>query len=358
MSPPSRRRATAGSLRGARSRSKAEGRGSRAEGLVEQLDAIEREGGDGTLRIARGKAFPVSNLDKVYFPDGRRTKGDVLRYYARVAPYILPVLKDRPLVLKRSPEGIKGKPFFQQNPTEHVPAGVRVEEVETETGPQERAVGGDLATLLYLAQLGCISMDPWHSRVQSLEDADYTVLDLDPGPRATFARVVEVALAVKEQLDDLGLHGAPKTSGSRGVHVVVPLPRGTSYETALVLAQLVATRVAEAGPRIATVERTVSARSAGAVYVDYLQNVRGKSIAAAYCLRAKPGATVSAPLDWTEVGDGLDPGDFTVDTMPARLAERGDLWDEGMRRRNTLGAIRAVVEGGSAAPRAGRSVRR
>ena len=357
MSLPPRRRSITTRARGANSPSKAESRVPSAESLLDQLDAIEREGGDGTLRIARGTTIPVSNVDKVYFPEGRRTKGDVLRYYARVAPQVLPVLKDRPLVLKRSPEGIKGKPFFQQRPPERVPAGVRVEEVETEAGPQERVVGGDLATLLYLVQLGCISMDPWHSRVQSLDDADYTILDLDPGPRATFGRVVEVAQAVREQLEALGLHGTPKTSGSRGVHVVVPLPRGTSYETALVLAQLVATRVAEASPQIATVERTVSARPAGAVYVDYLQNVRAKSVAAAYCLRAKPGATVSAPLDWQEVGAGLDPRDFTVDTMPTRLAERGDLWVEGMRRRNSLAAIRAVLEGGSGGRR-GRRGRR
>ncbi|MEJ7811761.1 MAG: DNA ligase D [Gemmatimonadaceae bacterium] len=319
------------------------GTGPSAESLPFQLDVIEREGGDGTVRVARGKSLEVSSLDKVYFPKDKYTKGDIMRYYARVAPAILPALADRPLVLKRMPEGVNGETFFQQKPPGSAPDAVRVAEIETDAGMQERVIGGDVATLLYLVQLGCISMDPWHARVRSLESADYTVLDLDPGPRANFRRVVDVALAVRAELDALGLHAAPKTSGSRGIHIAVPLPARTSWETALVLAQLVATRVVRANPRIATVERTVSARAPGAVYVDYLQNVRGKSVAAAYCVRAKPGATASAPLDWSELGPDLDPRDFTIETLPARLAERGDLWAAAMARRNTLRTIRAVT---------------
>jgi bifunctional non-homologous end joining protein LigD len=311
--------------------------------LLSELETIERSGGDGTIRLAARTSLRVSSLDKVWFPEDGVTKGDVMRYYARVAPYILPALVDRPLVLKRSPEGASGETFFQQRPPERAPSAVRVEAVETEAGDQERTIGGGLATLLYLVQIGCISMDPWHSRLQSLDEPDYTILDLDPGPRAPFARVVEVALAVKEELDALALRGAPKTSGSRGIHIVLPLPRGLTYDDALRLAQLVATRVAERRPRAATVERAVGERAPGAVYVDYLQNVRGKSVAAAYCVRAKPGATVSTPLEWAELDGALDRSAFTIETVPARIAELGDLWRASMRRRNPIGAVRAAL---------------
>jgi bifunctional non-homologous end joining protein LigD len=268
-----------------------------------------------------------------------------MRYYARVAPALVPVMKGRPLVLKRSPDGIQGETFFQQKAPEHAPRVVRVETVESDDGEaQERVVGRDVATLLYTVQLGCISVDPWHSRVGSLDAADYTVLDLDPGPRAPFRRVVEVARWVKEELDALSLHGALKTSGSRGLHIVLPLPARTSYDVALLLAQLVATRVATAHPRVATVERSLSARPPTTVYVDYLQNAKGKSLAAAYCVRAKPGATVSTPLDWGELTPDLDPHAFTIETVPARLAKLGDIWDSALRRKNTYRAIRAAAD--------------
>src|SRR5262249_12941737 len=153
----------------------------------------------------------VSNLDKVFFPSTGHTKGDVMRYYATVARMILPAITDRPLVMKRFPNGVRGKSFYQQRAPEHTPDSVRVETV-SDVGytAQQKLIGGDLATLLYLVQLGAISVDPWHSRQQSIRFADYTVLDLDPGPRAPFARVVDVALAVKAVLDRLGLHAVPK----------------------------------------------------------------------------------------------------------------------------------------------------
>ncbi|MBK5187544.1 MAG: DNA ligase D, partial [Gemmatimonadaceae bacterium] len=210
------------------------------QGSVEQqLAAIERDGGDGTVEIRRGVSLHVSNLGKVYFPDDGYTKGDLMRYYARVAPVILPAIADRPLVLKRTPEGIKGEVFFQQKPPEHAPPVVRVETVVTDEGVRaERIVGGDLATLLYTVQIGCVSVDPWESRIDSLDAMDYTILDLDPGPRATFDRVVDVARWVKEELDAHGLRAALKTSGSRGLHIAIPLPLRTRYEAGLLLAQL------------------------------------------------------------------------------------------------------------------------
>ena len=310
--------------------------------VVARLEEIEQAGGDGTLELGRGVTLALSSLDKVFFPREHITKGAVMRYYARVENAILPVMRDRPLVLKRYPDGIEGESFYQQKAPERVPPGVRVETIRNERGErQRRLIGGDLATLLYTIQLGAISVDPWHSRVPRLDEADFTILDLDPGPKAPFARVVEVAKLVHEELVTLKLTAVAKTSGASGMHVVVPLEPNVSDETAVLAAQLIATRVATRAPSIATIERSVAARPAGAVYVDYLQNIRAKTVAAAYSVRAKPGATVSTPLEWTEVDASLNPRDFTVETVPDRLHRHGDIWARVMKKGNS---IRALVE--------------
>ena len=308
--------------------------------VVAQLDAIEHDGGDGSLELARGATLSVSSLGKVFFPRDGITKGDVMRYYAQVEDAILPVMRDRPLVLKRYPDGIDGQSFYQQKAPDKVPPSVRAETIRNEQGEQQRRlIGGDLATLLYTIQLGTVSVDTWHSRVPKLELADFTILDLDPGPKVPFSRVVEVAKLVHEELDALSLSAVPKTSGSSGMHIVVPLEPGVSDETAVLAAQLIATRVASRAPTIATVERSVSARPSGTVYVDYLQNIRGKTVAAAYAVRARPGATVSTPLDWTEVDRTLDPREFTIETVPSRLRRRGDIWARGMKTGNSVRAL-------------------
>jgi bifunctional non-homologous end joining protein LigD len=200
----------------------------------------------------------------------------------------------------------------------------------------DRLVGGDLATLLYLVQLGAISVDPWHSRVGSVQTADYAIVDLDPGPRASFQRVIEIAHAVKKVLDEFGLHAVPKTSGASGMHIALPLPPGVPNEGARMLAELVATKVAARHPKIATIERWVNSRSSAAVYVDFLQNIRGKTVAGVYSVRAQSTATVSTPLEWSEITDDLDPRAFTIDTVPERVRERGDLWGKGMKTPNKL----------------------
>jgi bifunctional non-homologous end joining protein LigD len=303
--------------------------------VVERLLAVQRSGGDGTVALGRGEQLAFTNLGKVYFPARRdpATKGDLARYYAETARFILPWMKDRPLVLRRFPNGIEGQAFYQQTPDADVPAGVRVETiVEPDGDHKRRLIGGDLATLLYTVQLGAISYDPWHSRVQSLDVADYTILDLDPGDGTSFRTVVEVAKLVKEELDRHGLHGALKTSGSTGLHVYLPLPPKTALETATLLAQFIATRVAGRAPKIATVERMVKRRPRGTVYVDYLQNILGKTVAGVYAVRARPGATVSTPLAWDELDSSLDPRAFTIRTVPERIAERGDLWAPAMKR--------------------------
>ncbi|MDB4877776.1 MAG: putative ligase-like protein [Gemmatimonadetes bacterium] len=310
-----------------------------AEAVAEQLEEIERNGGAGELALDGGE-LEVSNLDKMFFPATKQTKGDLMRFYARIAPYLLPAIADRPLVMKRFPNGITGKAFYQQKAPSDAPAGVRVEAISDDGMTTRNAlVGGDLATLLYLAQLGAISVDPWHSRVQSIRYADYAIIDLDPGPRAPFRCVVEVALAVKEGLDRLRMHAVPKTSGASGLHIAVPLPPRVPNDGARMVAELVATMVAERHPTIATVERWVKARPVGAVYVDFLQNIRGKTVAGVYSVRAQPRATVSTPLAWDEVNDELDPAVFTMDTVLSRIEAVGDLWATGMATPNTLEGV-------------------
>lgn len=311
----------------------------RIDSIVEQLDEIQESGGSGKVETSRDAAIDVTNLSKVFFPAKKLTKGDLLRYYATVAPLILPVMADRPLVLKRFPNGVKGPSFFQQNAGEP-PEVVRTETIHTQGGSTNlRIVGGDLATLLYTVQLGAISVDPWHSRIQSLDHADYTIIDLDPGPRAPFSKVVEVARWAKEVMDGLGLYGALKTSGSSGLHIYLPLPPDTPNEAATLVAQIVATRVAEAHPKVATIERWVKARGAATVYVDYLQNIIGKTVAGAYSARANPDAMVSTPLAWVELTDDLDPREFTIETAPKRFAEVGDIWNTRMKKKNSLRAL-------------------
>ena len=307
------------------------------QSIVTQLEEMERAKGDGALELARGVTLSVSSLGKVFFPRERITKGDLMRYYARVASSLLPIMRDRPLVLKRYPNGIEGESFYQQKAPDHVPAVARVETIQNERGErQRRFIGGDLATLLYTIQLGAISVDPWHSRVPKLELADFTILDLDPGPKAPFARVIEVAALVREELDELGIHAVAKTSGASGLHVVLPFTHGVSDETAVLAAQIVATRVAARAPTIATIERSVAARPPGTVYVDYLQNIRGKTVAAAYSVRARPGATVSTPIEWSELNPALDPGEFTIETVPARVTRLGDIWARGTKKGNSV----------------------
>jgi bifunctional non-homologous end joining protein LigD len=293
-----------------------------------------------TLHIDATTTLDLTNLGKMFFPVAKVTKGRLLEYYAEVAPYLLPALADRPLVLKRYPNGIRESAFYQQKAPDQTPPGIRVESVADDgITTQRRLIGGDLATLLYIVQLGAVSTDPWHSRVQSIADADYSIVDLDPGPKATFKRVIQVARWVKEVLDEFGLHAVPKTSGASGIHVVLPLPEGAGYDVSVTLAELVARRVNEKHPKETTVVRAVKARPPDAVYVDYLQNIRGKTVASVYSARAEPHASVSTPLKWNELTDDLTPRDFTVENVLARLRKVGDLWAAGMKRANRLPGI-------------------
>jgi bifunctional non-homologous end joining protein LigD len=300
--------------------------------VVEQLRALEDARRDGTIELPDGSRLGVTNLAKVFWPKLKLTKGDLLRYYALASGYILPAVADRPLVMKRFPNGIEGPAFYQQRSRqEKPPAGVRIETLPDDLDPisepdARRFIGGSLITLLYMTQIAAISQDPWFSRVQSPLDADYVALDLDPDDETPFSRVLDVARWVRDELASLKVPAVPKTSGSSGLHIYIPLPPGTSYESGMLFCQIVATVVASRHPKVATVERSVRARRRGTVYVDFLQNILGKTLATAYSARASEFAGVSTPLRWDELDGPLDPRDFTIVTAPKRFNEAGDLW--------------------------------
>ena len=294
------------------------------QSLLTQFDEIEAGPGGGVITVG-DERLEVSNLRKLFWPKLKLTKGDLFRHYVRVAPFILPVLDDRPLVMKRYPNGIAGAPFYQHRAPDKVPVGVRIERVNAGTEIRPHLVGGGLATLLYTAQLGAISQDPWFSRVQTPGFIDHIAIDLDPPEGLAYRRVLDVAQWVRDALVTVKATGFAKTSGAGGLHVYVPMPPETKYETGLLFAQIVATMVAERHPKEATIERSVKARGRR-IYVDYMQNALGKTLASAYSARASEFAGVSTPLTWDEVDEGVSPKDFTVANFDQRIKSAGDPW--------------------------------
>ena len=266
----------------------------------------------------------LTNLQKVFWPEEGYTKGDLVAYYRAAAPWILPYLADRPLVLDRYPDGIRGESFYQKHAPDSAPEWIRTVPVwSADSGRTiEYLVCEDAGGLLYAANLGAIPLHVWSSRVASLDRPDWCILDLD-AKQATFQQAVEVALAARALLDELGLPSFPKTSGGTGLHVLVPLGGRLDHEQSRQLAELLARLVAAALPETATTARAIAARG-GRIYVDYLQNGRGKLLVAPWSARPFPGAPVSTPLSWEEVGPGLDPRAFTLKTVPRRLDEMGE----------------------------------
>jgi bifunctional non-homologous end joining protein LigD len=304
------------------------------EQLVAQLDELERTRKNGNLKLPNGDTMEVTNLHKVFWPAVKKTKGDLIRYYAKVSPYILPVVDNRPLVMKRLPNGVDGPFFYQHRAPEPVISNVRIATLPNDDVPA-RLIGGSLKTLLYMAQLASISMDPWFSTMDDLDSADQVAIDLDPQPGATFSQILDCAEWVEEELDRVKVEGFPKTSGSEGLHVFIPLPPDTPYEAGMLFCQIIATMIAAKHPKVATVERMVRRRKDGTVYVDYLQNIQGKTLACAYSARGSAFAGVSTPLTWKEVRQRPKPQDFTIDTIFARLKKTGDLWEKMRKHKGT-----------------------
>ncbi|HYN84402.1 MAG TPA: non-homologous end-joining DNA ligase [Pyrinomonadaceae bacterium] len=317
--------------------------------------------GDVDVKIGRD-VVSLTRPERVYFPDEGLTKGDLVRYYHEVAKYILPYLKDRPLIMKRYPAGIAGESFHQHDVNE-VPRYVRTLALEVEdasgrgTHEVDYIVGDNAATLLYMANLGAIERHPWHSRVRNLERPDWFVFDLDPGEGVAFETICGLAVKVRDVLARLGLEGYPKTSGSRGLHVYVPVRPVYDYDVIARFAERVATIVADENADTATVERSLKKRRRGQIYVDHMQNARGKSVVAPYSVRPRPGAPVSAPLLWSEVERArITPRDFTIKNIMRRVRAKGDLFRPVLERRQSLTeALRRVEETGPAGSRTRRA---
>ena len=285
-----------------------------------------------------------SNLDKVYWPAEGYTKGDLLAYYGAIADVLLPHLRDRPLHLNRFPDGIDGKSFYQREVKEGSPAWVRTVPIRHDGTTVPHHVVDDRDQLLHVVNLGSIDLHPWLSRTGSLEAPDFAVLDLDP-KQAPFAHVVRIARTAGKLLRGIGLRPLLKTSGKHGMHIYVPLQPGYSYDHSRMFTEAVARVLQRELPDIATVERLPDQRD-GKVYLDFLQNRRSQTIVPPYAARPIRGASVSAPLEWDELEDaGLSPQRFTIQTMPQRVAERGDLFRKVLDdRQDLLPAIAALED--------------
>ncbi len=290
----------------------------------------------------------LTNRDKLFWPDEGITKGDLLDYYAAVAPVLVPHLRGRPFTMRRYPDGAAGKAFFQKDAPAHMPDWIKTVSVEVSTrdAPRKRRtirapLVDDEAALLWMANMGCIDMNAWYSRVDRLDRPDLVLFDLDPSTDVGFAEVVEVALLVREALDALGLASFPKTSGSKGMHVLVPIERRATYDDTRRFGEIVAGALARTHSGLVTTEWSKAKRRG--VLIDANQNGQGKTIASAYSVRPRPGAPVSTPLRWDEVTGKLDPSIYSMEVVLDRVDRYGDLFEGVLTARQSLAkALRSV----------------
>jgi bifunctional non-homologous end joining protein LigD len=268
----------------------------------------------------------LSHLDKVFWPEKGYTKGDLVDYYREVSKIMLPYIKNRPHNLLRQPNGYAGKSFFQKDVGDLPPEWVKTAKIYSESNQKEidYLVCDSLDSLLYMVQLGCIEINPWNSRLSSLDKPDWAVLDLDPED-VPFHQVVEVANVVRRVTEELGIPTYPKTSGKTGIHVFIPLASKYDYDQAKRFAEILAHLVHRRTDNITSLERSPSKRQRK-IYIDFLQNRESQTLAAPYSVRPTPEATVSTPLEWAEITSKLKPTAFTIKTMPRRLEKTGDIW--------------------------------
>jgi bifunctional non-homologous end joining protein LigD len=278
--------------------------------------------------MVSGNELKLTNQTKIYFPDEGYTKGDVINYYNTMYKFILPYLKDRPESLNRTPNGITNKGFYQKDAGGQAPDWVHSIKLYSESAKKDidYIICNDKLTLLYLNNLGCIEINPWNSRLGSLEYPDYMVIDLDPSDKNTFEEVIDAALATKEVLDKAGAKSFIKTSGSSGLHIYVPMGGLYTYDQVRDFCKIIVMQVQNMMPDNTTLERSLKKRSDKKMYLDFLQNRQGQTLACAYSLRPKKGATASAPLDWKEVKRGLHPSQFDIKTLPKRVEKIGDIF--------------------------------
>ena len=328
------------STRASRTRRKPPGRAARRAAVprieipVDEED-LELEAGSHTVQL--------TNLQKVYWPERGITKGDLLRYYAAVAPVLLPHLIDRAMVMKRYPNGIHGKHFFMKRVPSYKPEWLETCAITHGSGNViQFPMVQDLAALLWIVNLGCIDLNPWYARCDDVDRPDFLHFDLDPVPDAGFAEVRETALILREALQALGMPAYAKTTGSKGIHIYVPIERGPLQKEVWTVAKELAQVLAARNPGLITAEYRIAKRPKGRVLVDYNQNAWGRTLASVYSVRPRPSAAVSAPISWEEVEDGVEIEDFTIGMMADRVAEVGDLWKALLRRRGRF-SLRSLL---------------
>ena len=287
--------------------------------------AIPRQG-DATV-VAGKHRVTLTNLNKVFFAQTGATKADLLQYYADVSPYLLPHIKQRAMVMKRYPNGV-GKPFFfmKRIPEPHPPWIKTCRITHSSGNVIDFPMIQDLASLLWVINLGCIDLNQWYATCDDVDRPDSLHFDLDPVPGAAFDGVRETALVVRDALSQLEMPCYAKTTGSRGIHVYVPIVRGPVQKQVWTFAKALALSLAKTHPKLITAEYRVSKRPRGRVLVDYNQNAWGRTLASIYSVRPTPTATVSTPVRWSEIENGVDIADFTIENVPARVRKLGDLW--------------------------------
>lgn len=287
----------------------------------------------------------LSNLEKVFWPEENITKGDLINYYHQISPYLLPHLKDRPITMNRYPDGINGKNFYQKDCPEYAPQWIQTaRDVTKEEKSTDYILVQDLGTLIWLVNLGCIEMHPWLSTVHRPEFPTFMVFDLDPGEKSDWSAVVNIALLVKESLLSFGLTGWPKTSGSGGLHIFVPVEPKYSFQQIQRSSGYLAKTIAGIAKNLATTERTVAKRE-GRIYIDYLQNARSKTIASVYSVRPVPKAQVSFPVSWGQLEkEQVHPAHYHLRNVPALLKTQGDLFSQVLIQRQNLEQILTAVK--------------
>ncbi len=291
-----------------------------------------------TVELGAGpRAVHLTNLRKPFWPELGITKGDLLQYYVDVSAALLPHLRDRAMVMKRYPNGAAGDFFFMKRAPSPRPDWIETCSIEHESGNViDFPMIQDLPALLWVVNLGCIDLNQWYARCDDPDRPDYLHFDLDPVKGATFAQVREAALILKETLDSLKMPSYPKTTGSRGIHVYVPIVRGPTQKDVWSIAKTIAVSLAGAHSRLLTAEYRVAKRPTERVLVDYNQNAWGRTLASVYSVRPHPAAAVSTPVEWSEIERGLAIEDFRIDNVPARVAELGDLYAPLLARQHRV----------------------
>jgi bifunctional non-homologous end joining protein LigD len=288
------------------------------------------------------KKVALTNVKKIFWPELGKTKRDLLLYYDALAPVLIPHLKNRAMVMKRYPNGIHGEFFFMKRTPSHHPDWLQTCSIEHRSGNIiDFPIADDTASLLWIINLGCIDLNPWYATCDDADRPDFLHFDLDPVPPAGFEQVMQVALLLKQFLDGKNIDSYAKTTGSRGIHVYVPIEREPVQKQVWNVAKGIARELAKKYPDVITSEYRVAHRPPGRVLVDYNQNAWGRTLASVYSVRPRPEATVSAPVTWEEIERGISMSDFTIDTMPQRVAAVGDLFKPVLRtsKRNRLEAI-------------------